>query len=253
MPFRVKTREQIDGELRRAAALFPETRKLFFADGDAIVMEQERLLSVFRQANACFPRLSRISLYGSARSLQGKTAADLRALKDLKLGVVYMGFETGDEEVYAFTRKFGSPVQNAEACLKVKEAGIKTNVTVILGLGGKTATRRHAVNTAEILNRAQPHQIAALTLMVAPSTPLFDLVRSGQFRELDAFEYLEELKLLVEHMEDFRCLFFANHASNYLPVNARFPHDRPSVIARLDAVLRHRNKKILTPDYLRGL
>jgi radical SAM superfamily enzyme YgiQ (UPF0313 family) len=252
-PFRVKTVEEVDAELQAAADAFPLTRKLFFADGDAIAMEQSQLLRIFKLANTRFPYLSRISLYGSVKSLQQKTVADLRGLKEQKLGIIYLGFETGDEEVYALIRKYGSPLQNVEACMKVKDAGIKTNVSVILGLGGKMFSRQHAVNTAKILNLAQPHQIAALTLMVAPSTPLYDLVRRGEFRELATFEYLDELKLLLENMEDFRCLFFANHASNYLPVSARFPKDRLAVIAELDAVLRHRNADILIPDHLRGL
>lgn len=135
----------------------------------------------------------------------------------------------------------------------MREAGIKANVTVILGLGGKALSRRHAENTARILNESRPGQIAALTLMIAPSTPLEEMRRSGEFHPLNDFEFLEELRVLIERLDDFPCLFFSNHASNYYPVNARFPREKTAVLAGLEEALRRRDPRSLTPDHLRGL
>jgi radical SAM superfamily enzyme YgiQ (UPF0313 family) len=251
--FRIKDIAVIENEMQRMAAVHPRARRLFFADGDALVVEQGKLLALCDLAQHYFSALTRISMYGSVKSLKTKTVDDLRCLKEKKLGTVYLGFETGDDEVYRLIRKYGSPEGNIEACQKVKEAGITTNVTVILGLGGRALTQQHALHTAKVLNRAQPHQIAALTLMIPDSTPLQAMAAKGAFVPLAPFEMLRELHALISHLDDFRCLFFANHASNYYPIQARFPADKVTVIDQLAAVIGQQQKNILVPDHLRGL
>jgi radical SAM superfamily enzyme YgiQ (UPF0313 family) len=252
-PFGIKPIEEIEEELSWAGRKLPYTRRIFLADGDALVLPQEKLLHIFDAARKSLPQLQRINLYGSAKSIEGKTIRELAELKERGLSTVYIGFETGDEEVYFWTKKYGSPALNEEACRKVKEAGLKVNATVILGLGGEKWSHNHAVNTAHLLNRAQPQQIAALTLMVESNTPLHVLREFGEFKELSTFEYLEELSIMIEHMQDFRCQFFSNHASNYLPIAVRFPKDRPIVLAKLKTILASRNEQYLRPDILREL
>ena len=252
-PFRAKDLGLIQKEMSAAALQLPETRKIFLADGDALALPIDTLKIILDSAIKLFPNLTRVSAYGSVKSLEKKSVSDMQQLKGRKFGTAYLGFETGDPEVYNLICKYGSPQGNVETCLKVKEAGIKTNVTVILGLGGKKHTKNHAINTAKILSQAKPDQIAALTLMVAPKTPLFNMVRNRQFEELESFEYLEELHSLIENMEDFKCLFFSNHASNYFPIRARFPKDKKSIIKDLYEVIKGRKKSSLRPEFSRGL
>jgi len=251
--FAVKDTGRVEAEMQAASRLYPDTRRIFFADGDAITVPQEKLAVVFRLAHRYFPRLSRIALYGSVKGLERKSVEDLKELRELKLGIVYLGFETGDEAVYRNTNKYGSPEGNVSACRKVKAAGMTTNATIILGLGGRELSRQHAVNTARILNAAQPDQVAALTLMVVPGTPLFVRQQQGGFAPLDDFGFLEELKTIIENLDNFRCQFFANHASNYYPVRARFPRERQAVLDGLCLALARRDRRALTPDFLRGL
>jgi len=252
-PFRIKDTGQIEAEISRVSKMYPDTRRIFLADGDAIIIPHKKLKEILSLLIKNFSRLSRVSCYGSIKSLESKTVGELAEYKELKLGTVYMGFETGDEEVYRQIKKYGSPQGNVEACKKLKAAGITVNVTVIAGLGGKALSAEHAVNTAKILNLAQPDQIAVLTLMIAPGTPLFDMAKKGLFEELDDFAILSETKLMIERIEDFKCQFFANHASNYYPIAARFPKDKASVLKGLRSVLNGRRKEMLIPDYLRGL
>jgi hypothetical protein len=104
-----------------------------------------------------------------------------------------------------------------------------------------------------VLNRAQPDQIAALTLMIAERTPLAEQAGRGNFSELKTFEYLTELKVLLENLDDFRCIFLADHASNYLPVRARFPQDRQQVIREIGSILAAGDARLLVPESRRGL
>ncbi len=123
--FRIKNTGMIEQEFREASRRFPGTRKIFFADGDALVIEQEKLIEILSLAGSYFPMLTRVSAYGSIKSLENKSVKDLARLRALKLGKIYLGFETGDKEVYSFIRKYGSPAGNVETCLKVKSAGIQ--------------------------------------------------------------------------------------------------------------------------------
>ena len=252
-PFKIKPLETILKEIEFASKEYPEIRKVFLADGDALIIPQSQLIAIFDGIIERFKDVRRISLYASNKSAALKSVEDLKELKKRKLSLVYTGFETGDPEVYKMILKHGSPEDNVKTVNKFKEAGIKSNVTVILGLGGRKYSRNHAVNTARMLNACKPEQIAALTLMIAKNTPLYDMINNGVFDPADDFESLEELKIMLENFEDFPCLFFSNHASNYVPVEARFPKDKINVINRLDEIVKRKNKRDLKPDFLRGL
>ena len=251
--FRIKDFAVFEREVSAAAKVMPDIRRVFLADGDALAIPAAGFLKILDLLSEKFKALSRVSAYGSVKSLENKTLAELREFKARKLGTVYLGFETGDEKVYRLINKYGSPGGNVETCLKVKEAGLTANVTVILGLGGKALSEAHGVNTARVLTLAAPSQVAALTLMIEPGTPLHDLRASGEFREIDEFEILSEQKIMLENMGDFRCQYFSNHASNFLPVAARFPKDKAAVIDALNQILLSRNKSGLTPDFMRCL
>ncbi|MGA2089962.1 MAG: radical SAM protein [Endomicrobiales bacterium] len=251
--FSIKALSVIEAEMRRASEAFPDTRRIFLADGDALAAGPEVLRSVCAIANRYFPKLTRIATYGSAKSIELLSVADLQTLHLCKLSMVYIGFETGDPLVYASTRKYGSPQKNIEACQKVKAAGLTANVTVILGLGGKKFSHDHAVNTALLLNEAQPDQIAVLTLMIAHGTPLETQVQRGTFSPLKTLEFLAELKLMLENIKDFRCIFLADHASNYLPVRARFPRGRNQLIYAIGSILSAGDPRLLVSECRRSL
>lgn len=251
--FRVKDREKLEQELAYLSRACPDTRRIFFADGDALAAPQETLVRTFQSANRMFPWLSRISLYGSAKNILSKTADDLRMLRSLKLHYIYLGLESGDPSVYASTGKSGNPDAVVEACKRVREAGLRSNVTVILGLGGVSLTRRHAEGTAQALNAARPDQVAALSLMIVPGTPLHERLERGEFVPLDDLGHVEELRDIIQGLDSFSCQFFSNHASNYYSVAARFPRDRERILNELGRVLTDRNRRALRPDVLRGL
>jgi radical SAM superfamily enzyme YgiQ (UPF0313 family) len=251
--FSIKTIERIEQDLKAAARWYPDARRLFFADGDALIMPQHSLVRALELSQQYFPQLTRVGIYGSIKSVERKTVHELQKLKSLKLGIIYLGFETGSDEVYQRIGKYGSPQGNIDACKKVKQAGIRTNVSVILGLGGRGLTDQNAEYTARMLNLAGPDQIAALTLMIAPNTQLFQQRSCGEFIELDEFGMLDELRRLIVQMNDFRCQFFANHASNYYPIAARFPTDKQAVLKALADIIWHKDQAKLRPDAVRGL
>lgn len=249
--FRYKDPATIDNDLDYAARHLRRHNRLFLADGDVLITPQHRLVPLLEKIRTKLPWVRRISLYGNCKSIGHKTLDDLRTLKSLGLDRIYMGLESGDDAVLAAICKGSDGEQMIAAARKVREAGIFLSVTILLGIGGAHASTRHAVNTAKVLNQMAPNQIAALTVMPIPGTPLHADIAHGRFQLPDEFGILHELKNLLQHIELDRVQFQANHASNFLPLDCRLSRDKMAAIFRIDQALA--GDIPLMPDYMRGL
>jgi len=250
-PFRYKDQAIIAADLAYAARFFPDNSRLFLADGDVLTIPQHRLLALMDSIREQLPAVRRIRLYGNGKSIRSKSLADLQALKDRGLDRIYMGLESGDEEVLAAIKKGNTAQQLIAAARKVREAGIFLSITVLLGIGGLGGSSRHAIATAQVLNQMYPNQIAALTVMPIPGTPLHNDIVQGRFQLPDELAMLQELKTLVSHITLDRVQFQANHASNFLPLDCRLVRDRETVLAWIDQAIA--GEIPLMPDYMRAL
>ncbi|MBF0252567.1 MAG: radical SAM protein [Candidatus Omnitrophica bacterium] len=251
--FKIRNIADIEKDIIECANNYPDTQRIFLADGDAMIIPMGILENILDLLDANFPRLRRIGIYASAKSLVNKSVNDLVKLKNKKIGIIYLGIETGDEEVYKNINKWGNPEKVKDECLKVKESGIKLNTTVVLGLGGQKLSEQHSVNTAKLLNQIHPDQVAALTLMIVKGTEIYNQERSGEFTALDKRGFLKELFIMVNNLEDFSCLFFSNHASNYFPISARFPKEKAEVLSGLKQVIDAKDDSTLRSEWTRGL
>ncbi len=250
--FQIKDLDRIKEEIDEMAPCGP-FRKVFLADGDALIIPQDRLIAILQYLKERVPGLRRVGLYGNAKSILRKSVEELRALKALKLGIVYLGVETGDPTLLEKVRKGASYEQMVEAGRRVKEAGITLSATVLLGLGGVEHGQQHALATAKILSDIDPDFASALTLMVVPGTPLHEEMESGRFRLPSPFQLLEELGTLIAHTHFTNCYFTSNHASNYLPIKARLPRDKEAVVRLIQKVVSSQDVSRLRPEFLRGL
>ncbi|MEA3546245.1 MAG: radical SAM protein [Thermodesulfobacteriota bacterium] len=249
--FRIKENAVIDADLDFAASYCKRQNKVFLADGDALIIPHARLVALLEKIRKKLPWVKRIRLYGNAKSILMKTPAQLRELKNLGLDRVYMGLESGYDAVLKDIKKGVTAARMTEAGRQVKDADLFLSVTVLLGIGGRTHWREHAVETSRVLSAISPHQIAALTLMLIPGTPLYDQEKSGRFKLPDHIEILHELRLMVENVDVSKGQFQANHASNYLPINCRLPRDKQKILAMIDEALT--GQRSLRPDFLRAL
>lgn len=250
-PFRYKDPAIVNADIESAAYQFRQLTRLFLADGDVLIIPQYRLLALLERIRTRLPWVRRIRLYGNCKSIGSKTLADLKELKALGLDRIYMGLESGDDAVLTAIRKGSTKEQMIAAAQKVREAGIFLSVTVLLGIGGVAASARHAVATATVLNQMAPHQIAALTVMPMAGTPLYDDIARGQFQLPDELGLLNELRIMIQHIDLAKVQFQANHASNFLPLDCRLARDKPLALARIDQAMA--GDIPLMPDYMRGL
>jgi radical SAM superfamily enzyme YgiQ (UPF0313 family) len=230
-----------------------DQRRVFLQDGDALVYPFPKLTEVLEYLNEKFPHLERIAVYATARDILRRSPNELESLRELKLGILYMGVESGDEEVLQKVGKGMNYHQMVEAGRKAKEAGIILSVTVILGLAGVEGSKRHSLETAKILTDIDPDYAGALTLTLVPGTPLYQKWQRGDFHPISPFQSLEELRTIIENSKFTDCFFSSMHASNYLSVRGRLPHDKERMMRELEGVLLRRDHSLLRPEFLRGL
>lgn len=250
--FRVRALEETLADLAAAArAAGPRVEKLFVADGDALVLPLDHWLPILDAARRGFPRLRRVSCYATARNVLEKSDAELGRLRAEGLTRLYLGPESGDDEVLKRIAKGGSFADHVEAARRAHAAGLETSVIVLLGAGGVERSRAHAERTAALVTAMDPAYLAALTLTIVPGTPLARLAASGRFALPPVPALLGELRTIVAEARPRDAVFRTNHASNYLPLGGRLPRDRERIVALLDDALAGRIP--LRPESARGL
>jgi radical SAM superfamily enzyme YgiQ (UPF0313 family) len=228
-------------------------KRIFLQDGDALVYPFPKLREVLQYLNEKLPTVERIGTYATPQDILRRSVDELKELRQLKLGILYTGLETGDDDLL---RKIGKGVSSdkvVEAGRKVKEAGISFSVTIILGLGGVEVSKKHVLDTARVLTEIDPDYVGALTLTLVPGTPLYEQWERNEFHPISPFQSLEELKLIIENSSFGDCFFSSMHASNYLTVRGKLPQDRERMLKQLAKVLAARDPALLRPEFLRGL
>jgi radical SAM superfamily enzyme YgiQ (UPF0313 family) len=229
------------------------TRRVFLADGNALAMSSEEMLDVLHVLSSELPSLDRVAVYGYAKDVRDKSVEELKELHNAGLGIVYLGLETGDDELLRWSRKGVDSAENIAACKKIRKGGIPLSLTIILGLGGLENSERHAKATALVLNEIDPEYVGALTLMTPPGTMIHELVEAQTFKPMSPMEILKELRTLVEDLELSNCVFRTNHASNYLPIRGTLNKDRDALLQILNDTIASGDTSRLRPGHLRGL
>jgi radical SAM superfamily enzyme YgiQ (UPF0313 family) len=250
--FRIKTFPEIKEDIDEAAQSGFAIQRVFLADGDALIIPQPRLMEIMSYLRKKLPHLRRVGIYANAKGILKKTPEELRELKEAGLGIIYLGIESGDQVVLDRVHKGTTYEKLVEAGKKVKAAGIKLSVTVLLGIGGQERSREHAIGTGKILTEMDPDYVGALSLIIVPGTPLATEIAQGRFALPTPFALIEELRTMIAHT-DMHGLFFSNHASNYLPIKARMPKEKEATLRLIDEVLAKKDPALLRPEYFRAL
>ncbi len=249
--FRLKPASMVQADLRWAARHLGRMRRLFLCDGDCLSLSHARLMTLLADVREHLPQVARVGSYASARSLARKSDAELAELRRAGLTHVYMGVESGDDAVLARVGKGCSRDDIIAQGLRVSAAGMKLNVSVIVGLGGVEGGLVHARETGGLLSAMNPDFIGVLSLMLVPGTPLYADHAAGRFALPDAHGLLRELRELLATTSVRSGIFLANHASNHLPLRLRLPRDRERGLALLDQALD--GYVALKPEWLRAL
>lgn len=250
--FRIKSIDEMKSDIAVVLPYYKEARRIFLADGNALAIPTADLLNILDLLRNSFPKLERVGIYACPQDILKKSVEELRKLKEAGLGIIYIGLESGSDEILRKVKKGVKSKHMIEAARKVKEAGIPLSVIFILGLGGREKSIEHATETARVISEMDPDYAGALTLMVIRGTEIYDEVRNGDLDILSPREVFQELKILIENLNLTNCVFRANHASNYLPVGGTLPHDKEEMLIKLNSILA-RDDVSFKPEWLRGL
>ncbi|MBI5490266.1 MAG: radical SAM protein [Deltaproteobacteria bacterium] len=252
-PFRVRPEAEVLAEIDAAGAeVGGRVDRVFLADGDALVLSVDRLRRILERLYQRLPRLQRVTCYASPQNLMARSVGELRRLREAGLTMLYVGLESGDDEVLARIDKGATAEQMIEGGRRAKEAGLAQSLTVILGLAGPDASDRHAEATARVLDAIAPEYASALTLMVEERVPSFaEALADPSWRLLTPAESLRECRRMLAAMDADDVEFRSNHASNWLALKGRLARDKPRLLAEIDTALR--DPRLLRPEFLRGL
>ncbi len=250
--YRVRDPEEVKADLRKARLMYGYVGSIFLADGNTVAMNSDKLADIVSYARDLFPEAERVSSYGGARFLKGKPVQNLRKLKEAGLDIIYLGLESGDDEILARMDKGVDSEGMIEAARRVKEAGIALSVYVLLGLGGEDLWAQHAENTARVLNAMRPAFIRPRTLAMLPGMPLYEDVREGRFREASGETVMRELQVMLNALEVEDAWFISDHISNYIPIYGHLPEEREKMLAMVETALDH-PEEYLAPRHLTHL
>lgn len=251
--FKIRSTEEIKQDIDTAIEIYgKDVRKIFFLDGNAMVMPFEKLLEITEYSKKIFPNLQRVSVYAHANDILKKTDKELKSLSEAGLKMAYIGIETGNNELLKKIGKCHTAKDIVEAFHKCYKAGITPSGTIILGLAGnnKSISIQHMKDTAELINKASPiHSIkgknlpvwyiSCLALMVPSGTQVYKDKIEGRLIPMKADEILYEMKILIENISDDvqRCVFRSNHASNYLALKGILSKDKDKILDLINSSL----------------
>lgn len=254
-PFRIRPLEEIRAEIEwaRTQPGAEQVRKVFLADGDALVAKARYLHAICDDLRAAFPNLRRISCYASPQSLHIRTVEEMRELREAGLTLYYLGIESGSDTVLANTKKGVCAQEMIDAARKANEAEIPLSTMILLGLGSREHSEEHARESAKVVNAIQPKFLSTLVITPVPGTPLGEDHAAGKFELLEPLELARELRTFLAGLELTGTIFRSNHASNYLTLSGTLPKDKERMLERLDRAIADPANARFRPEWMRGL
>ncbi|MCG8569341.1 MAG: radical SAM protein [Spirochaetes bacterium] len=252
--FTIKPLEIIKADLEEVQKYKIIYKRVFLADGDALIIPTDQLVKIIATVKSMLPTIRRVGVYANTKSILKKTLAELSELKRAGLGILYQGVESGNAEVLSRINKGATPQAIIEAVEKVKAAKMKLSQTYLLGVGGKEYSLAHAQDTGKLISQSVPNYVSLLTLMLLPNTPLFHSEIAGDFTLPSKLDLIKELKSIIENIQtDQNFIFTSNHASNYLPIFARFPVQQAEVLSQVTHLIKNFDEALLKPESMRAL
>jgi len=242
--FRVRKVEDLVPEIEILSRIYREIRKVFLADGNAFVLSYEKMAPILIEINKKFEKIQRISSYALPKDILSKTDVELKELRSLGLKLLYIGIETGDDELLGLINKGENYNSTLDGILKAQEAGIETSIMIINGLGGVKYSHQHAINSAKIINQINPKYLSTLTLSFPFGLNHFNERFVGEYIPQTVVELFEELRLFLSNTNLNNVIYRSNHVSNNLILEGVLSKDKEILIEKIDRAITNTPKDI---------
>ena len=249
--FAVRDENQVLDEIKRVSKQLI-IQRVFLADGDALALSTRRLLTILQAIQEHLPTVRRVTSYCLPSNLKNKSVSELQELADAGLKMVYVGAESGDDEVLQKVNKGETYASTLSALTKLGDAGIKRSVMILNGLGGRALSAQHADQSAALMNETQPEFLSTLVV----SFPLGDArfkQRFAEFEPLGQQGLFIELQRLIGQLELKKTVFRSDHASNYLPLKGTLGADKQRFLAQLQQAIEQPDTMSLRQEWQRSL
>jgi radical SAM superfamily enzyme YgiQ (UPF0313 family) len=237
--FRPRAEAEVLAEIRACAQSGLQPRRVFLADGDALVLSMRRLRTILTEIRSALPSVSRISSYCLPGNLKNKSDDDLRELESLGLKLIYVGAESGDEQVLLHIDKGETYATTVEALIRSKQAGLKTSVMILNGIGGKALSNQHALASARLVNETQPNYLATLVLTFYRDRDKFDAGFDNRFEDLDSVELCREMQTFIGATELASTIFRSDHVSNHMVLKGVLGKDKERMMSQIDVAIEY--------------
>ena len=251
--FRPKEHEKIEAELSAVARSGSPVRRIFLADGDAMTLSFRRLKAIMIAIKHVFPDIQRVSSYCLPRNLKNKTVEELSELQAMGLSLMYVGCETGDDFLLEKIQKGETFESSLSALQKIKQAGIKSSVMILNGIGGVKYSEQHATNSALLMNAAQPDYLSTLVLSFPDGVERYQAGFEGKFIPLEQLDLFKEMELLLSNLELKKTIFRSDHASNYLILKGTLNQDKEKLLDKVKMAIHNPQAIVLRQEWQRGL
>jgi radical SAM superfamily enzyme YgiQ (UPF0313 family) len=251
--FSIKKPELIKAEIHTIKESGQRVHKVFLADGDALVLSTVKLLDILQSLKEAFPSLRRVSAYAKPRDIETKTSAELQDLKAAGLDLVYVGLESGSDQVLKQNHKGETFESSASALYKCKKAGIRSSVMILNGMGGTALWEDHAIQSARLVNEIQPEYLSTLVLSFPFGIDHYRKRVGCAFDLPDTTGLLKELGLFIARTELESTIYRSDHASNYLPLKGILGRDKETLIHQISSASKNPGASGLRAEWQRGL
>ncbi len=251
--FSIRGEADVLEDIKGAAESYPDIRRIFLADGDAFVLSADRLLKILGAIHEHFPNIQRVSSYALPRNIRKKTDDELKALYEAGLKLIYVGIESGDDEVLKRIGKGETAATTIDGLKRAKAAGIKSSVIIVNGLGGAKFSEQHAIGSAKVLNETEPEYFSTLVLSFPKGEERFRSIFGDDFVPLDQSGLFEEMKTLISHTNLKSTVFRSDHASNYLVLKGTLGRDKEKILYQIRSAIDSPEMAGLREEWERGL
>lgn len=231
--FKPRSEAEVLAEIQSCGASLQGVRRVFLADGDAMVLSFRRLEAILQAIRTHLPSVTRVSSYCLPQNIANKTPEQLQTLRELGLSLVYIGAESGDDTVLHKVQKSETFASTREAILKLKAAEIKTSVMIINGLGGKQYSEQHALASAALINATQPEYLATLALFFRHDERRFTEIFGDDYTPCSTLDLFTEMQTFIQHLELKQTIFRSDHISNNLVLKGVLGKDKIKLLAQI--------------------